>query len=252
MDASNPPGGADPATPDAPGAPAGRGLRTRDLVLRIALAVAALLLVWALSQLILLVFLAALLATVLRGSAEWVGRHTGAPVTLVLGLLVLAGLLTAGGLCYWIGPVLLQQGHDLVGTLGQQITALQAYFRHMPWTRPLAQDLSGREIVGQHLLGPVETVLHVTARVIVALLVLVVTALYLAASPEVYLCGAVRLLPIPAAPAPGRCSSSSPACCGCGWPGSWWTCSPWACWRPAGCCSPGCPCPTRSGCWPGC
>ena len=71
------------------------------------------LVVWALADVVLLVFMAALLAIILRGISGWLAARTGASFKLMLAIVSLAisGLLLA--LLYFIGPRLVSQTQAL-------------------------------------------------------------------------------------------------------------------------------------------
>lgn len=167
---------------------------------RIALAAAAVLLVWALSDVVLLVFLAVLLAVVLRGAADWLAARTRSPPRLMLLLLALAGVLFAAGFTYWAGPRLAQQAHDLESRLAQQIGALRQHFENTPGEQPLAKQLSGPQAIAQHVGGTARAAIGMTFHAAADIVVLVVTTLYLAVAPSLYVQGAVDLFPIPHRP----------------------------------------------------
>ena len=62
---------------------------------------------------LLLLFFGVLLACVLRGAPTSTAARTGAPVGLVLALVIIAVALGVGGLSYWIAPELIREGQDL-------------------------------------------------------------------------------------------------------------------------------------------
>lgn len=168
---------------------------------RIAIAAAAALLIWALSDVVLLVFFAALLATVLRGAAEWLAARTGARTGIMLAVVVVGLLLLLGAAGYFVGPRVADQGHDLVRRLAAQSDTLRHRFEQTSWARSLFQHASGSSqgITG-HLAAPFEVVLSLSFETLAGLIVLVVTALYFAIAPELYLRGVASLVPIPYRP----------------------------------------------------
>ena len=167
--------------------------------------VAAVVLVWALSDVVLLVFFAALLAAVLRGAADWATERTGVRVGIALAVIVVAVLALFAGLAYWIGPHLVHQGRDLSHRLAAQLEALRQRFPDVPMAgspteKPSASVAQGAGAIAERLAQPTEEVLSVSLRTLAGLIVLIVTTLYFAASPETYVRGVVRLVPIPYRP----------------------------------------------------
>lgn len=162
----------------------------------VVIAAATVLTAWALSAVVLLVFFAVLLACVLRGAADWLAARTGARVQSMLAMVVLGFLLFAAGTTIWIGPHLVRQGQDLVARLSQQSGALRRTFAQTPWLRPLTQHLSGPQGIEAHLAAPIEAILGLSFNTLAGLVVLIVTALYLAVSPDLYVRGTLHLIPI--------------------------------------------------------
>jgi predicted PurR-regulated permease PerM len=169
---------------------------------RIAVIAAAVALVYTLYNVILLIFFAALLAAVLRGAADWIAERTGMRVGIALTLIVAAVLAVFAGLGYWIGPRLIQQGHDLVNRLTGQFGALQQRFEGTPVVRTLTQADSSAAPQGivERVAKPAEEALSISFDAIAGIVVLFVTTLYFAADPELYVRGVVRLVPIPHRP----------------------------------------------------
>lgn len=167
---------------------------------RIAIVVAAALLIWALSDVVLLAFFAALLAAVLRGAADWLAARTGARAGIMLALIVLALLLASVGFAYWIGPRLVEQGQDLAHRLVEQFDILRQRFGGLPLGHSLTQGAASPQGLTERLAAPVESVLGLSVRMIAGGVVLLVTTLYFAAAPDLYVRGVVRLVPIPHRP----------------------------------------------------
>ena len=181
-----------PLTPDLP-----RATGVRPAFVSGALAGLLLLLLWLLPEVVMVVLLAALLAIVLRGCADHIAARTGLREKLVLTLLSLMLLLCGLALAYWIGPKLLQQGQELAPRLANEARSLRAMLAQTAWGKPFARDLSSGLGAGASLLSPAETVLSLTLHTLARLVVLVVTTLYFAVSPGVYVRGLVSLLPRP-------------------------------------------------------
>lgn len=171
---------------------------SRITLARIAIVAAAVLLMWAVWDIVLLVFFAALLAAVLRGAADWLAERTGMRVGLMLTLVVIVTLLAFVGIGYWIGPNIAHQGRDLVHRLTEQYAGLRQRLEDIPMARSLTQRPSGAsQGVAARLAKPAEEVLSLSFRTLAGIVILAVTTLYFAASPELYVRGVVRLVPIP-------------------------------------------------------
>lgn len=159
---------------------------------QIALVGAIVLIVWALSHVVLIIFFRVLLALALRGTAEWLAERTRTSPRLMLGLVSVAVFLAAAGLTYWIGPRLAAQAQDLLTRLGQQIDFLRSHFGNSPIGQHLDDRLSS---VWQRLFGVSETALSASFSFTVDLIVIIVTGLYLAISPELYVRGVLHMIP---------------------------------------------------------
>ncbi len=167
-----------------------------QILLQIAVVAAIVLLVWLLADVVLLVFLGVLFACILHGMATWFAARTGQSRGLMLAVVSIAALLAIAGAAYWIAPKLIHEGRDLVTRVTQEWRALQ---------QDLGQNASGaasgggmqtvRGMAGK-LASPVETVLGSTLTVIADIVIVIITALYLAASPDLYVRGVLHLVPV--------------------------------------------------------
>ena len=167
----------------------------------VAIAAALLLAAWMLPDVLLLAFFAVLLACALRGAAEWVAARTKLPIRPALALVVLALVLLAAAVANWIEPRLLRQGEDLVARLSAPSSPLRQAFAQTPWLGSLARHVSPMQgAAGPHLAAPAEAVLGVSFTTLAGGVVLIVTTLYLAASPDLYVRGALHLVPVPHRP----------------------------------------------------
>ena len=166
--------------------------------LKVAAAVAAvMLLLWLLWSVVLLLFFAVLLAATLRGTADWLSWRTGIRPNWMLALvsLVLVGI--GVGFVLAIGPSLVQQGSDLVDSLTKELHTLQDKYGQTAWGKRIAQHLQqpGGSSAGE-IAAPAMKVLGISLDLVASLVLLVITALYLAASPAMYINGTLRLVPI--------------------------------------------------------
>jgi predicted PurR-regulated permease PerM len=172
------------------------GWSIRDTILWIAGIAVAGLLIWLLHQELLLVFLAVLFAVSLRGAAEWISQH--APLSprwamAVIMLLVVAAFI---GFWWWVGPQLVQQAIDLGKTLSQEGTDLTQRYGHTSWGRSILEKLSSSGTqAAQAMAGSMLTAASSTVGAIAGVFVLIVTMLYFASNPTLYVKGLVTLVP---------------------------------------------------------
>src|SRR4051812_238594 len=158
----------------------------------VVLAVALVIIVWALSHVLLIIFFAILLALVLRGAANWLAERLPASPRLMLGVVCLAVVLAGAALIYWIGPRLIAQGQDLAARLSDQLQILQQHFDESPIGQHVANRLSS---VGQHVFGTATAAVGIGLTTLTDIVVIAVTTLYLAAHPGLYVRGVLRLIP---------------------------------------------------------
>jgi predicted PurR-regulated permease PerM len=151
---------------------------------------------WLLSDVCLLVFAAVLVASVLRGASDWVAStfHLRPGWSLILVTVLVVAV--AGGLLWWRGPVMIDEASQLEEQLRDQLGNLRQIVEGTSWGRAAAGHL-GRYLSGsgEAIAGAMAGVATSTLGVLGSLLVLLVTALYFAISPELYVAGTLRLLP---------------------------------------------------------
>ncbi len=146
-------------------------------------------LLWVLTDPVLVIFLAVLLAAMLRGLGDALARRTRLPDTAAVLLVFLALVVLICGTCYWIGPRLVAQAQQLWGQLSQQSGSLETTLRNFGMGNLLGSSTG--EV--PHMIGWVATS---TLGLLGALLVIVATGVYLAIAPELYISGTVHLVPI--------------------------------------------------------
>ncbi|NNM72518.1 AI-2E family transporter [Enterovirga aerilata] len=153
---------------------------------------------WALRTLLLITFLAVLLAIVLRSLGDIVHRWTGmAPhwgVLLVAALLVLLAV----GAAVLVAPTIADQARQLVQRLPAAAQALEQRIGQTPWLQSLWQQVSSGlslpspgDTVGQagRIVGAISAALGYAGLALVG-------ALFLALDPGLYRRGFVRLVPL--------------------------------------------------------
>ncbi len=156
-------------------------------------------LVWLSVKVWLTVFAGVLLAVFFRTLSLWVSKLTGLrPVwSLVLSLLLLAGLLALGAAL--LAPRLVEQftelGHRLPAafdTLQQRVqqSPLRSY---LPQSKPLSSQLEGS--IGK-IAANFAALFKVSVGAVTGFFVILFLGIYLAAAPQAYVGGLVRLFPL--------------------------------------------------------
>lgn len=160
---------------------------------QLALIFGCILLVWVLGSVLLLVFLAVLLAVSLRGAADVVAAHGHIPVHWALAAVVVAICAALAGLAYWTGPNLYGQLNDLVGRL---LNVAEQIRRHLDDSGVLQGGARPLQTLAERAVSPLATVFTVSLTTATEVFAAVVTAIYFAAAPSVYVGGAIRLAPM--------------------------------------------------------
>jgi predicted PurR-regulated permease PerM len=171
--------------------------RTLIVLLLGSLLLAAGLLSWVASQVLLILFAGVLVGILLRGLSVWLSARIGiAPgwaLAIVCGALALAGL----GLSVFLAASISQQLSDLYDRLPQALEQLRARVE----ANPLGQRLLGAAPPVEGVAGP-EAAAQVAGAAAVAAgafgngVLILFLGLFLAADPAVYRRGLVRLVPI--------------------------------------------------------
>ena len=107
----------------------------------VAIAVTAGLIIATLGQLVMIVFAAVLIATLLRGAGTRIGAWTGIGPGWGMVVVILILLACVGGLGWWRGVDLLDQADKLQQLLLGQLRHLQDRLQQSAWGRSLLHDL---------------------------------------------------------------------------------------------------------------
>jgi len=181
-----------------------RGAGLREVLIGLAGLGLGLFLIWLLHTELLLIFLAVLLAVSLRGASDRIAAHTPVSPRIAMAIIMLVVAAAIFGFCFWVGPRLVQQAYDLVTALGKEGQDLTARYGHTPWGSEILKKInSAGAQTAQSLAAPMLTAASSTLSGLIGLFVLIVTMLYFASSPGLYVKGLVTLLP-PAHRARGR------------------------------------------------
>ena len=151
---------------------------------------------FAMADIVLLIFAAVLLACLLRGGAEFLSRRVGGPVGLWLALIVLALVAFLGFEIFVRGPVIAGQLKDIWGQLRGQAAALWDHYGSADWLQPVLGRAKDYFQDGtQKIAGVAAGVGTSTLGGLGSLLVMVVTAIFFAIDPKLYVQGTAKLMP---------------------------------------------------------
>ncbi|HEX5454586.1 MAG TPA: AI-2E family transporter [Stellaceae bacterium] len=175
------------------------GSRIASVLRRIAIGAVLGVLVWALADVLLLVFAAIIVAVALRGSAVWVSGKTGLPVGWSLTLVIIGAFVVAAASGWWGGTSFAEQAGQLREQLTAQATAIGRELERSGWTGWLLSGLNQNELMsGVRTLARGFAGIALTTLTVIGSIVLVLaTGIYLAIQPELYRHGFLALLPIP-------------------------------------------------------
>lgn len=146
----------------------------------------------------LLIFAGIMLAVFLRGISDWVSAHTllGGGWSLALVVIVLAAVI--GLACWFLAGQVADQVDQFLETLPKAVARAEQQLERHEWGRRLLQEIPtgtgsspGLGQIWQRVTGFFSTTLGVITDIIVILFV----GLFLAAAPDLYVKGLVRLLP---------------------------------------------------------
>lgn len=154
-------------------------------------------LAWAVIDVLLLVFAGLLFAVLLSAIADAVARWTGVGRSAALGATVLALVAAMAATAWGLWPSISEQADQLVQVLPAALAELRGWLEGRAWGAWLIENAAPADAVDAGTLvtratGAVTT----TGSALAALLVLVVVGLYVAAQPELYRRGILRLVPV--------------------------------------------------------
>jgi predicted PurR-regulated permease PerM len=177
------------------GPPRHRPHWTQLPVNKLALLAASGLLVWQLTDVLLLAFAAVLIAVILRGLSEAVSARLHIPFRLSLVLITVVvgcGIIAVG---YWIVPTLLGQASDLGTRLTTQLQSLRDHYGHSPVGHTILSGLSDTSNMKGRVTNFTLGFARNTASEAAWLLMTVIASIYLASEANLYVRCAIHLLP---------------------------------------------------------
>jgi predicted PurR-regulated permease PerM len=102
-----------------------------------------------------------------------------------------------GGLIYYLGPRLVTQGQELWINLHQQFHRLDQTYGGTPWGQIIFHKVSPSVGLESRIASSTEAVVASTADDLLTTFVLIITAIYFAIAPGLYVRGVVALVPVP-------------------------------------------------------
>jgi len=170
------------------------------------LAVVILLVVLRIADLLLLVFIAVLIAVYLSAVTAFAVRWARLPRPLALVLAILATLAALAAVAALVAPPVVQQTQDLVAAVPQYLTGLDAtiagWSRRIPMLRRAGLSAGESGLVSSALKDAVALLRHgiiptatATGLVVIEAVAVLVMAVYLAVQPALYQEGALALVP---------------------------------------------------------
>jgi predicted PurR-regulated permease PerM len=152
---------------------------------------------WLVGDVLLVIFSGILLAVLLHGLGDWVAARTGLPHGLSLVVVVVAIVLVIVAVGYFLAPRTGQQLSQLATQLPQELHRIKGEIAQTSWGQRLHELFpSGNGRAEQAVVGHFFGVATSAVGAVAALIVVLFVGLYLAAEPEIYLAGALRLVPL--------------------------------------------------------
>lgn len=150
---------------------------------------------WQLVELILLVFMAILVAITLQALAEPVARATRLPPHVALVFTAITVAVSFGAVFYLFGSVIQAQVADLVERLPGAWASLRDRFQLQQIEQSVMEQAKNNVPTGEALLTAVRGLTSNVANLLVGIFLVVAGGLYLAVQPHLYLDGLVALFP---------------------------------------------------------
>jgi len=171
-------------------------MRTRT-VANIVIATLAVLLVTFVSEIVLLLFAAILIAVLLRALAELFAKRVGIPQRWAVVIVVMLLALSFSAIGWLIAPSIGEQVSELRSALPTSMQRLQQELQRFVWLERLVDSAPHPNSIPTQpeVASKVTEATSGTLKALASIVVVLVIALYLAADPRPYVEGTVRLFP---------------------------------------------------------
>jgi predicted PurR-regulated permease PerM len=154
--------------------------------------------IWLAGHVVLVVFAGILLAVLLNGAsnrmARWLPISRGVALALVILLLVI--LLGSAG--YFLAPRVAVQIDPLIKTLPASLQRLQVYLEQYEWMKEIMESIPPAEEMIANVSGVLKQARFIFSGalgVVANFVIILFVGLYLAAQPQVYITGFLKLVP---------------------------------------------------------
>jgi predicted PurR-regulated permease PerM len=175
-----------------------RHLRSIDRTLRFSAILALFALFsWLLRDILLLAFAAVLVACMLRGASDAVSRSTGLGAEISLATVMILLTIALGAVLWWRGLAIADQTSQILQQLQNQVERLWGELQGTSWGALANRQLrdvskSASAAITGYAPGVASSMLGIGGSAVVT----VAAAAFLAASPQTYVNGSLRLLPV--------------------------------------------------------
>jgi predicted PurR-regulated permease PerM len=161
------------------------------------LTIAALALLGRATSILLLAFAAVLIATFLRGCAQWVSFRGRLAYPWALALFIALLVAGAAGLGWLFADQFASQANHLAQELPRAVDRLRDQVSDNAWVQRLASELPNPEqLISSGALARITGIFSTVLGAITGALIVLVMALFLAVDPALYQRGSLRLIPI--------------------------------------------------------
>jgi predicted PurR-regulated permease PerM len=153
--------------------------------------------VWTLRNLLLLTFLAGLLAVLLRAVGNWVHSWTGLRRRWAALAVALVALALAGLAAFLLAPVLVSEARELIGRLPGAVRSFNDRIGDVSWLSDAWDQFTSQFSLPKPsaAFSQASAVLGLVTASLGNMVFVLVTAVFLALAPDTYVDGAVRLVP---------------------------------------------------------
>ncbi|MGH6852272.1 MAG: AI-2E family transporter [Methylocella sp.] len=149
-------------------------------------------LVWYLFDVVLIAVGAIVLATLLRLGAKPLRRWLRLPESIALTMSILFLLASVGGIAYLFGAQIANDLQNVIDRAQVAETSIRASLQASEFGKAVLSHIGGADYSVTKILS---SVFSITTTFIEAIVVLLITGVYLAAQPEVYIAGIIQLFP---------------------------------------------------------
>lgn len=153
--------------------------------------------IWAI-DVVLLTFIGILIALLLRGLGTLAARYTGLSHGVATAISALTVMLLIGLLGAWLFPTVAAQSDEIRQSVPQGLDTLKKNLEHQPWGPWVLKQIDQpRQLLPsrQNIIARLTGVVSTLAGALGLTLLVIILGLYLAAQPDLYRHGLLRLIP---------------------------------------------------------